>query len=232
LKFLKFVRTTARYFGPQTGIAIPAAGRQRNEPAILFKMVQFEAGQAADVTGLLRAWSAGDRSALDQLAPILHAELKRIAQRCMRRERKEHTLQPTALVNEAFLRLVNVHGIQWQDRAHFFALCAQMMRRILVSHAIARGAGKRGGAARMISLDDVAIGSPEHDSQVVELDQALEELAKLDPRKAQIVEMRFFAGLNFEEIAAVLNVSSKTVLRDWNLSKTWLAREMSRGTAG
>lgn len=193
-------------------------------------MEPFETGHAADVTGLLRAWSAGDRKALDQLAPILHAELKRIAQRCMKRERKEHTLQPTALVNEAFLRLVNVQGIHWQDRAHFFALCAQMMRRILVSHAIARGAGKRGGSARKFSLEDAAIASPEHDAQVVELDQALEELAKFDPRKAQIVEMRFFAGLNFEETAAVLKVSPKTVLRDWSVSKTWLAREMSRRT--
>ena len=193
-------------------------------------MEPFEIGHAADVTGLLRAWSAGDRNALDQLAPILHAELKRIAQRCMKSERKEHTLQPTALVNEAFLRLVNVQGIQWQDRAHFFALCAQMMRRILVSYAIARGAGKRGGSARKFSLEDAVIASPEQDAQVVELDQALDELAKFDPRKAQIVELRFFAGLNFEETAAVLRVSPKTVLRDWSVSKTWLAREMSRRT--
>lgn len=191
-------------------------------------MEQFETGHAADVTVLLRAWSKGDHDALDQLAPILHAELKRIAQRCMKHERKQHTLQPTALVNEAFLRLINVHGIQWQDRAHFFALCAQMMRRILVSYAIARGASKRGGSAHKISLEDAVIASPEHDAQIVELDQALEELARFDPRKARIVELRFFAGLNFEETAAVLGVSSKTVLRDWSISKTWLARNMSR----
>lgn len=184
--------------------------------------------QGADVTGLLRAWSAGDRGALDVLAPILHAELKRIAQRYMLRERKEHTLQPTALVNEAFLRLVKAHGVQWQDRAHFFALSAQMMRRILVNHAIARGSGKRGGPGPRISLDEAMIASPERDSQVVELDGALEELAKLDPRKARIVEMRFFAGLSVEETAAMLKVSPQTVLRDWSLSKTWLAREMSR----
>jgi RNA polymerase sigma factor (TIGR02999 family) len=217
---------------PNLVIGAPTARRQSNEPAIFVKMEQFEAGHAADVTGLLHAWSTGERNALDQLAPILHAELKRIAQRCMKGERKEHTLQPTALVNEAFLRLVNVQGIQWQDRAHFFALSAQMMRRILVSYAIARGAGKRGGSARKISLEDAVIASPERDSQVVELDEALKELAKLDQRKAQIVEMRFFAGLNFEEIAAVLNVSPKTVLRDWSLSKTWLAREMRRGSGG
>lgn len=193
-------------------------------------MEPLEAGHSADVTGLLRAWSDGDRDALDQLAPILHAELKRIARRCMMRERKEHTLQPTALVNEAFLRLVNVQGVQWQDRAHFFALSAQMMRRILVKSAIARGAGKRGGSAPKVSLEDAVIASPERDAQVVKLDEALEELARVDPRKAQIVEMRFFAGLNFEEIAAVLKVSSRTIVRDWSVSKAWLAREMSRGT--
>ena len=189
------------------------------------------AARGADVTGLLRAWSAGDPGALDQLAPILHAELKRIAKRYMLRERKEHTLQPTALVNEAFLRLVNVHGVQWQDRAHFFALSAQMMRRILVNYAIGRGAGKRGGSGRKISLEEAMIASPERDSQLVELDGALEELAKLDARKAQIVEMRFFAGLSVEETAAVLKVSPQTVLRDWSLSKTWLAREMSRNSS-
>jgi RNA polymerase sigma-70 factor (ECF subfamily) len=184
----------------------------------------------ADVTVLLRAWSAGDADALDQLTPILHAELKRIARRCMLRERKDHTLQPTALVNEAFLRLVNVHGVEWQDRAHFFALSARMMRRILVSYALARGTGKRGGSARMVSLEETAIASPERDVQLVELDGALEKLAKVDPRKSQIVEMHFFAGLGLEEIAAVLKVSERTIRRDWNFSKAWLAREISRGT--
>ena len=186
--------------------------------------------EAADVTVLLRAWSAGDLRALDQLAPILHAELKRIAHRCMVGERKEHTLQPTALVNEAFLRLVNINGVQWQDRAHFFALSARMMRRILVSYATARGTGKRGGPAHKVSFEDAMIASPERDSQIVALDEALEKLAQVDPRKVQIVEMRFFAGLSVEETAAVLRVSTKTVLRDWSLSKTWLAREMRRGT--
>ena len=180
---------------------------------------------------LLRAWSGGDQGALDQLAPIVHAELKRIAKRYMMGERKEHTLQPTALVNEAFLRLVDVHGVPWQDRAHFFALSAQMMRRILVNYAVARGAGKRGGSFRKVSLEDAMIACPEHDSLVVELDQALGQLAKFDPRKAQIVELRFFAGLSVEETAAVLKVSPQTVLRDWSLSKTWLARQMSH-TAG
>jgi RNA polymerase sigma-70 factor (ECF subfamily) len=123
---------------------------------------------------------------------------------------------------------VDAHGVQWQDRAHFFALSAQMMRRILVNYAVARGAGKRGGSGRKVSLEDAMIASPERDYQVVELDEALEALAKLDPRKAQIVELRFFAGLGVEETAAVLKVSPQTVLRDWSLSKTWLAREMSR----
>jgi RNA polymerase sigma-70 factor, ECF subfamily len=190
-------------------------------------MEPLESGHPADVTRLLRAWSAGDRNALEQLAPILHAELKRVAQRCMMHERKGHTLQPTALVNEAFLRLVNVEGVEWQDRAHFFALSAQMMRRILVSHAIARGTAKRGGSANKISLENLVIASPERDAQVVKLDEALEELARFDRRKARIVELHFFGGLSFEEIAAVLQVSSRTIVREWNVSKTWLAREMS-----
>jgi RNA polymerase sigma-70 factor (ECF subfamily) len=185
-------------------------------------------GSPTNVTLLLRAWSAGDQAALDQMTPILYQELKRIAKRYMVRERREHTLQPTALVNEAFLRLVDVHGIQWQDRAHFFAISAQMMRRILVNYALARGTRKRGGCAGKVSLESAMIASPERESQVVELDQALQELAKLDPRKAQIVEFRFFAGLGVEETAAVLKVSPQTVLRDWSIAKTWLAREMHR----
>jgi RNA polymerase sigma-70 factor, ECF subfamily len=184
-----------------------------------------------NVTALLLAWSGGDRTALDQLAPVVHGELKRIARRYMARERHGHTLQPTALVNEAFLRLVDVHGIQWQDRAHFFALAAQMMRRILVNYALARGAGKRGAAGRQVTLDEAMIVSPDRDSELVELDGALQSLTKVDPRKAQVVELRFFAGLSVEETAAVLKVSPQTVLRDWKLSKTWLARELGR-TAG
>jgi RNA polymerase sigma factor (TIGR02999 family) len=191
---------------------------------------QSGAGSASDVTVLLRAWSAGDADALDRLTPILHAELKRIARRCMLRERKDHTLQPTALVNEAFLRLVNVRGVEWQDRAHFFALSARMMRRILVGYAVARGADKRGGSARVVSLEETVIASPERDVQLVELNEALDKLAKLDPRKSQIVEMHFFAGLGLEETAAVLKVSERTVRRDWNFSKAWLAREISHGT--
>jgi RNA polymerase sigma factor (TIGR02999 family) len=174
----------------------------------------------------LRAWSAGDQAALDRLVPVVHGELKRIARRYMARERQGHTLQPSALVNEAFLRLVDVHGVPWQDRAHFFALSAQMMRRILVNYALARGAGKRGGAVRHVSLNEGLVVSPSRDSEIVELDAALQSLAKLDPRKARTVELRFFAGLSVEETAVALKVSPQTVLRDWKLSKAWLAREM------
>lgn len=184
-----------------------------------------------NVTTLLLAWSAGDQTAFDQLVPVLYAELKRIAKRYMARERHGHTLQPTALVNEAFLRLVDVRGVQWQDRAHFFALAAQMMRRILVNYALARGAGKRGGARHQVTLDEAMIVSPERDSQLVELDAALQSLAKVDARKAQVVELRFFAGLSVEETAVVLKVSPQNVLRDWKLSKTWLARELGRSAA-
>jgi RNA polymerase sigma-70 factor (ECF subfamily) len=194
-------------------------------------MEPLESGQPVDVTGLLRAWSAGDRSALDRLAPILHAELKRIARRYMVRERQDHTLQPTALVNEAFLRLINSQEVQWQDRAHFFALSAKMMRRILVDSAVARGTGKRGGSVQRVSLEDAMIVSPERDAEVVKLDEALEELTRIDPRKAQVVELHFFAGLDFDEIAAVLKVSRRTIVRDWSVSKAWLAREMSRGAS-
>jgi RNA polymerase sigma-70 factor, ECF subfamily len=188
-------------------------------------------GDDVNITGLLRAWSAGDQAALDQLVPVVHAELRRIARRYMARERHGHTLQPSALVNETFLRLVDVHGVPWQDRAHFFALSAQMMRRILVNYALARGAGKRGGAVRQVSLNEALIVSPSRGSEIVELDAALESLAQLDPRKARTVELRFFAGLSVEETALVLKVSPQTVLRDWKLSKTWLAREMGRVAA-
>ena len=188
----------------------------------------FRSEAESNVTGLLRAWSAGDTDALDQLAPILHGELKRIARRYMARERKDHTLQPTALVNEAFLRLVDAQNVQWQDRAHFFALSAKIMRRILVNYALTRGARKRGGGALQVSLDEAMVVSPERDSELVQLEAALEGLGAIDARKARIVELRFFGGLSVEETASVLKVSEQTVHRDWNLSKSWLAREMSR----
>jgi RNA polymerase sigma factor (TIGR02999 family) len=182
-----------------------------------------------EITALLRAWSAGAKEALDRLTPIIYDELKRIARRHMMRERKGHTFQPTELVNEAFLRLVGAAGVHWQDRVHFFALSAQMMRRILVNHALARGAGKRGGGAPRVPLDEALVVPDERDTRIVELDAALDALARVDPRKARTVELRFFAGLSAEETSAVLNVSPQTVHRDWSLAKAWLAREMNRG---
>jgi RNA polymerase sigma-70 factor, ECF subfamily len=146
----------------------------------------------------------------------------------MARERAGHTLQPTALINEAFLRLLPMQGADWQDRAHFFALSSQMMRRILVNHAIAHRANKRGGGAHAVTFDDGVIANPGRDSQILVLDDALSALAKLDPRKAQIVELRFFGGLSVEETAATLKVSPQTVLRDWSLAKSWLAHKMNR----
>ena len=183
--------------------------------------------QSPDVTGLLLAWSAGDQDALHHLAPILHAELKRLARYYMAGERKEHTLQPTALVNEAFLRMVNVRGVHWQDRAHFFALAAQMMRRILVTHALASAASKRGGAMQRVPLEDDIAQAPGREARLIALDEALERLAAFDQRKAKVVELRFFGGLSVEETAAALRVSTQTVLRDWSLAKSWLAREMN-----
>lgn len=181
---------------------------------------------SADITGLLLAWSAGEEDALQRLSPIVHRELKRIAQHQMLRERREHTLQPTALVNEAFLRMVNVSGVKWQDRAHFFALAAQLMRRILVTHAVARAASKRGGAGQRVQLkDDIAV-APGREVHLIALDEALEKLAAFDQRKAKVVELRFFGGLSVDETAAALHVSTQTVMRDWSLAKSWLAREL------
>ena len=188
-----------------------------------------EAGTTDDVTVLLRAWSAGDEDAARQLAPVIYAKLKQIARHCMAHERKGHTLQPTALVNEAFLCLFKAQGLDWQDRAHFFALSARMMRRILISYSVARGSGKREGGARTIPLDDGLLASQQSSLELLELNQALEKLARFDARKAQMVELHFFGGLSFEETAAALNVSVRTIRRDWAFVKAWLAREMGRG---
>jgi RNA polymerase sigma-70 factor, ECF subfamily len=185
------------------------------------------AASALDVTKLLRDWTGGDRSALDRLMPVVYEELRRTAAAYMHRERTGHTLQATALINEAYLRVIDLTRIEWRDRTHFFALCAQMMRRILVDHARSRNYLKRGGGARPITLDDcMAIGEPT--AELLALDDALNALAIRDHRKARVVELRFFAGLSVDETATVLEVSPQTVLRDWSLSKTWLAREMSR----
>ena len=180
-----------------------------------------------DVTGLLHAWQAGDSQALEQLLTVLYGELRRTARHYMQNERDGHTLQTTALVNEAYLRLAGLQQVSYHDRVHFFALAAQMMRRVLVDHARNRRYLKRGAGARPVSLDVALIASPDRDAEIVLLNDALDNLARHDARKARVVEMRFFGGLSVEETAAALDVSPQTVLRDWNLSKSWLRREMS-----
>lgn len=184
--------------------------------------------EASDVTRLLLAWRDGDRTALDQLVPLVHAELRRLAHRQMRRERPGHTLQTTALVNEAYLRLVDSKRVRWQNRAHFFAIAAQLMRRILVDDARARGALKRGADAVHVALGDIPIASPPPDADVLALDEALTRLAALDTRKSQVVELRYFGELSVEETASALRVSPETVMRDWRVAKLWLLRELKR----
>jgi RNA polymerase sigma factor (TIGR02999 family) len=180
------------------------------------------------VTQLLQAWSQGDEAALEQLVPLVRSELHRLAHRYMRRERPDHTLQATALMNEAYLRLVDRRKRQWQNRAHFFAVSARVMRHILVDYARARHYQKRGGEAQRLTLDEVMELSEEKSAELVALDDALKELASFDARKSQVVELRFFAGLSVEETAAVLKVSADTVMRDWKTAKVWLLREVSR----
>jgi RNA polymerase sigma-70 factor (ECF subfamily) len=181
-----------------------------------------------EVSGLLRAWSDGDRDALDRLTPIVYAELHRLARGYMKRERPGHSLQATALVNEAYMRLVDYKGMHWQNRAHFFAVSAQLMRRILVEHA-RRHNLKRGGNVPHVSLDDAVIVGGDRDADLVLLDEAMNTLAQFDARKAQVVEMRFFGGLSVDETAEVLKVSPVTVMRDWSTAKAWLYRELAGG---
>ncbi len=182
----------------------------------------------AEVTRLLRAWGGGDKAALDRLAPLVYEELRHIARRHMQRQKPGVTLQATALVNEAFLRLVDVSTATWQDRAHFFGFCAQTMRRILVDAARARGAGKRGGGAQKFSLKESIDIAPEEDGELLALDDALDALAQQDPRAAKVVEMRFFGGLSVEETAEALRISPRTAAREWELARAWLMRELSR----
>jgi RNA polymerase sigma factor (TIGR02999 family) len=179
------------------------------------------------VTRLLLAWGGGDQTAFEQLIPIVHDELRRLARGQMRNERPGHTLQPTALVHEAYLRLVDVRNIPWKDRSHFFAIAARSMRQILVEFARSRQFQKRGGGAEILTLDPELAGL-ERGKDLVALDDALQHLATFDPRKAQIVELRFFGGLNIDETADALDVSPKTVARDWKLAKVWLLRELTR----
>jgi RNA polymerase sigma factor (TIGR02999 family) len=183
---------------------------------------------SADVTALLRKWTSGDKSAIDQLTPLIYGELRRLAHRHLRRERRGHTLQSTALVHEAWLRLVDQKQAQWQDRAHFFAVSGQMMRRILVDHARAQQREKRGAGAPLLMLDE-AIDLPRQRSlELIALDDALHDLARLDARQSQVIELRFFAGLSIDETAEALGISKATANRDWITGRAWLLRELDR----
>ncbi len=185
-----------------------------------------------EITQLLVAWGDGDQSALEELAPLVHSELYRLAHHYMGRERSGHTLQTSALVNEAYLRLIDWKNVRWQNRAHFFAVSAQLMRRILVDYARDRQYLKRGGGALQVTLSEAASFTAERGADLVALDEALNSLAEVDPRKGQVVEMRFFGGLSVEEVAEVLKVSEETVMRDWRLAKVWLLRELGQEAGG
>jgi RNA polymerase sigma factor (TIGR02999 family) len=183
-----------------------------------------------EITQLLLSWSDGDEAALERLAPLVHAELYRLAKHYMSQEKPGHTLQATALVNEAYLRLIDWKNVRWQNRAHFFGVSAQLMRRILVDYARSRNYQKRGGGAVKVSLEEAAIISSQQPADFVALDDALNELAEMDPRKSRIVELRFFGGLNVEETAEVLKISPRTVIREWSLAQAWLYRELGGKT--
>lgn len=185
-----------------------------------------EAVQQGEVTRLLDAWSGGDRSALDRLIPLVHDELHRLAHRFIRGENRGHTLQTTALVNEAYMKLAGQKAARWQNRAHFFAISARIMRRILIDHARSVAYAKRGGGVETVSLDDIDVVSPDRAAELLDLDAALESLAKFDERKSRVVELRYFGGLSVEEIAEVLGVHPDTVTREWRRAKAFLAREI------
>ena len=181
-----------------------------------------------EITRLLAAWSDGDQSALDKLVPLVQSELHRLAHHYMGRERPGHTLQTSALVNEAYIRLIDWRNVRWQNRAHFFAVSAQLMRRILVDFARERNYLKRGGGALQVSLSEAAAFALDKEGDLVALDEALVELSDMDRRKGQVVELRFFGGLSVKEVAEVLKVSEETVMRDWRLAKVWLLRQLGR----
>jgi RNA polymerase sigma-70 factor, ECF subfamily len=185
-----------------------------------------------EITGLLVAWGAGDESALAALTPLVYEELHRLAHRYMGGERPGHSLQTTALVNEAYLRLIDWKNVRWQNRAHFFAVSAQLMRRILVDFARARGYQKRGGGVQAVTLEDAAVVTDDKSADMVALDEALTSLAELDARQSRVVELRYFGGLSLEETAEVLRVSPGTVRRDWSLARAWLHRELSNSVTG
>lgn len=181
------------------------------------------------ITELLAEWSGGNQAALDELYPLVYDELHRLARRYMSRERKGHTLQTTALINEAYVRLVDQRNVQWANRSHFFAISAQIMRRILIDHARRHAYAKRGGGARQVSLDETAALALDDLSELLRLDEALKSLAELDLRRSRVVELRYFGGLNNEEIAGVLNISENTVIRDWNMARAWLYSQLTGG---
>ena len=191
---------------------------------------QPDRAAVGEITKLLHAWSEGDQSALERLTPIVFDELHRLAGRYMKRERPGHSLQTTALVNEAYMRLVDYNRMEWQDRAHFFAVSAQLIRRILVEHA-RRHNLRRGGGVQHVSLEEAAVVGGRRSADLVALDDAMNSLARIDPRKVQVVEMRFFGGLSVEETAEVLKVSTVTVMRDWSTAKAWLYRELAGGSS-
>ena len=185
-------------------------------------------GEQAGITQLLKAWGKGDQRALDELTPMVYAELRRMAGKYARGERAGNSLQATALVNEVYLRMVEVSIVNWQDRAHFFAVSATMMRRILVDRAREKGMGKRGGAAVHVNLDDAPeVASKTRDREMIAIDEALDRLAEMDPRKAKVIELRFFGGLSVEETAEVLKISGQSVMRDWKLARAWLLAELA-----
>ena len=183
--------------------------------------------QQHEITQLLAEWREGNQSALDELYPLVYDELHRLARRYMSRENKGHTLQTTALINEAYVRLIDQKNVHWANRSHFFAISAQIMRRILIDHARRHLYAKRGGGARPVSLEEVATVLPDQSEELLRLDEALKSLAEMDPRRSQVVELRYFGGLNNEEIAGVLNVSENTVTRDWNMARAWLYQQLT-----
>jgi len=180
------------------------------------------------ITQLLIDWSHGDEQALDQLTPLVYDELRKMARTYLRRERSDHTLQATALVHEAYLRLIDQHSVSWQNRAHFFGIASQMMRRILVNHALARAAEKRGGGAEKLSLDETVSFPNQREIDLIALDEALKELERLDPQQTRVVELRFFGGLSIEETAEALRISPATIKREWATARLWLRRQLAK----
>ena len=187
--------------------------------------------QEHEITELLAEWREGNQAALDDLYPLVYAELHRLARRYMSRERKGHTLQTTALIHEAYVRLVDQRNVKWANRSHFFAISAQIMRRILIDHARRHAYAKRGGGARQVSLEETATVVHGDLSEFLRLDEALKSLAELDPRRSQVVELKYFGGLNNDEIAGVLKISKNTVIRDWNMARAWLYRQLTGSAA-